>query len=72
MKQRRRIYYPVAQRSEIWDRWQAGEPATQSGHIALSKAVSLAHTWSSQGHGGALGFAFAPPNCLTALPIIDF
>jgi hypothetical protein len=25
MKQRRRIYYSVAQRSEIWDRWQAGE-----------------------------------------------
>jgi hypothetical protein len=26
MKQRRRIYYSAAQRSEIWDRWQAGEP----------------------------------------------
>jgi hypothetical protein len=25
MKQRRRIYYSAAQRSEIWDRWQAGE-----------------------------------------------
>jgi IS30 family transposase len=25
MKQRRRIYYSTAQRSEIWDRWQAGE-----------------------------------------------
>jgi hypothetical protein len=25
MKQRRRIYYLAAQRSEIWDRWQAGE-----------------------------------------------
>src|ERR1700710_3284586 len=24
MKQRRRIYYSAAQRSEIWDRWQAG------------------------------------------------
>ncbi|MEA2920060.1 MAG: hypothetical protein QOF07_1321, partial [Bradyrhizobium sp.] len=23
MKQRRRIYYSAAQRSEIWDRWQA-------------------------------------------------
>ena len=26
MKQRPRIYYSAAQRSEIWDRWQAGEP----------------------------------------------
>src|SRR5262249_57364443 len=25
MKQRRRIYYSAVQRSEIWDRWQAGE-----------------------------------------------
>jgi hypothetical protein len=25
MKQRRRIYYSAAQRSEIWDRWHAGE-----------------------------------------------
>ncbi len=24
MKQRRRIYYSSAQRSEIWDRWQRG------------------------------------------------
>ena len=26
MKQRRRIYYSAVQRSEIWNRWQAGEP----------------------------------------------
>jgi hypothetical protein len=26
MKQRRRIYCSAAQRPEIWDRWQAGEP----------------------------------------------
>ncbi|PTQ58866.1 hypothetical protein C8J45_1031, partial [Sphingomonas sp. PP-CE-3G-477] len=25
MKQRQRIYYSAAQRSEIWDRWQRGE-----------------------------------------------
>ena len=31
MKQRRRIYYSVAQRSEIWDRWQAGEPMSAIG-----------------------------------------
>ena len=30
MKQRRRIYYSAAQRSEIWDRLQAGEPCSIS------------------------------------------
>src|SRR6195256_6499553 len=31
MKQRRRIYYSAAQRSEIWVRWQAGEPMSSIG-----------------------------------------
>ena len=31
MKQRRHIYYSAAQRSEIWDRWQAGEPMSSIG-----------------------------------------
>ena len=31
MKQRRRIYYSAAQRSEIWDRWRAGEPMSSIG-----------------------------------------
>ena len=31
MKQRRRIYYSAAQRSEIWDCWQAGEPMSSIG-----------------------------------------
>ena len=31
MKQRRRIYYSAAQRSESWDRWQAGEPMSSIG-----------------------------------------
>jgi hypothetical protein len=31
MKQRRRICYSAAQRSEIWDRWQAGEPMSSIG-----------------------------------------
>jgi DNA-binding CsgD family transcriptional regulator len=31
MKQRRRIYYSAVQRSEIWDRWQAGEPMSSIG-----------------------------------------
>ena len=30
MKQRRRIYYSAVQRSEIWDRWQAGESSVFS------------------------------------------
>ncbi|QDM22691.1 IS30 family transposase [Tardiphaga sp. vice154] len=31
MKQRRRINYSATQRSEIWDRWQAGEPMSSIG-----------------------------------------
>ena len=31
MKQRRRVYYSAAQRSEIWDRWQASEPMSSIG-----------------------------------------
>jgi IS30 family transposase len=31
MKQRRRIYYSAVQRSEIWDRWRAGESMSSIG-----------------------------------------
>jgi IS30 family transposase len=31
MKRRRRVNYSVAQRAEIWDRWQAGEPMSWIG-----------------------------------------
>lgn len=31
MKRRSRIYYSAAQRSEIWDRWQTGEPMSSIG-----------------------------------------
>ena len=31
MKRRRRINYSVAQRAEIWDRWQTGEPMSSIG-----------------------------------------
>ena len=31
MKRRRRIYYSAVQRSEIWDRWQAGESMSSIG-----------------------------------------
>ena len=42
MKQRRRIY-SVAQRSEIWDRWQAGEPMSSIGRVR-----DRAETWSQR------------------------
>ena len=31
MKRRSRVNYSLAQRSEIWDRWQAGEPMSSIG-----------------------------------------
>lgn len=31
MRRRQRIYYSAARRSEIWDRWQAGEPMSSIG-----------------------------------------
>jgi hypothetical protein len=36
MKQRRRIYYSAAQRSEIRDRWQAGEPMSSIAGLGRS------------------------------------
>lgn len=33
MKYRRRIYYSAAQRAEIWDRWQRGEPMSAIGRV---------------------------------------
>src|SRR6184192_2324514 len=41
MKQRRRIYYSAAQRSEIWDRWQAGEPMSSIGRRFDRKSSSI-------------------------------
>ena len=41
MKQRRRIYYSAAQRSEIWDRWQAGEPMSSIGRRFDRKSSSV-------------------------------
>src|SRR6202051_607498 len=45
MKQRRRIYYSSAQRSEIWDRWQAGESMSSIGRRfdRESSSVFLGH-----------------------------
>jgi hypothetical protein len=41
MKQRRRIYYSAAQRSEIWDRWQAGEPMSSIGRRFDRESLSV-------------------------------
>ena len=41
MKQRRRIYYSAAQRSEIWDRWQAGEAMSSIGRRFDRKSSSV-------------------------------
>jgi hypothetical protein len=41
MKQRRRIYYSAAQRSEIWDRWQAGEPMSSIGRLFDRESSSV-------------------------------
>src|ERR1700730_1760606 len=40
MKQRRRIYYSSAQRSEIWDRWQAGESMSSIGRRFEREEIS--------------------------------
>ena len=50
MKQRRRIHYSAAQRSEIWDRWQAGEPMSSIGRrfdrgILFCLLCDLANRW---------------------------
>ena len=41
MKQRRRIYYSAVQRSEIWDRWQAGESMRSIGRRFDRKSSSV-------------------------------
>jgi DNA-binding CsgD family transcriptional regulator len=41
MKQRRRIYCSAAQRSEIWDRWQAGEPMSAIGRRFYRESSSV-------------------------------
>ena len=50
MKQRRRIYYSAAQRSEIWDRWQAGEPMSSIGRRFDRESSSVVSViWPSGG-----------------------
>jgi hypothetical protein len=49
MKQRRRIYYSAAQRSEIWDRWQAGESMSSIGRRFDRESSSVFSVISATG-----------------------
>ena len=49
MKQRRRIYYSAAQRSEIWDGWQAGEPMSSIGSRSDRESSSVLSVFSPTG-----------------------
>ena len=53
MKQRRRIYYSVVQRSEIWDRWQAGESMSSIGRRFDRESSSV---FSVISHSGSIRF----------------
>src|SRR5947207_12791551 len=55
MKQRRRIYYSAAQRSEIWDRWQAGEPMSSIGRRFDRESSSVFSVISPTGFVRQLG-----------------
>jgi hypothetical protein len=48
MKQRRRIYYSAAQRSEIWDRWQAGEQTSSQNVLQRSVEPALRFAGSNR------------------------
>ena len=41
MKYRRRIYYSVTQRAEIWDRWQRGESMSSIGRVFDRQSSSV-------------------------------
>ena len=49
MKQRRRIYYTAAQRSEIWDRWQRGESMSSIGRGFERESSSIFSVLSPSG-----------------------
>jgi hypothetical protein len=55
MKQRRRIYYSAAQRSEIWDRWQAGEPMSAIGRRFDRESSSVFSVISPNGRNSSPG-----------------
>jgi len=49
MKQRQRIYYSAAQRSEIWDRWQRGESMSSIGRRFDRQSSSIFSVLSPSG-----------------------
>ena len=49
MKQRTRIYYTPAQRSEMWDRWQGGESMSSIGRAFNRESSSVYSLLSSTG-----------------------
>ena len=49
MKQRHRIYYSAAQRSEIWDRWQRGESMSSIGRRFDRQSSSIFSVLSPSG-----------------------
>ncbi|MGB7224331.1 MAG: IS30 family transposase, partial [Bradyrhizobium sp.] len=49
MKRRPRIHYSAALRSEIWDRWQAGEPMSSIGRRFDRESSSVFSVISSTG-----------------------
>ncbi len=51
MKQRRRIYDSSAQRSEIWDRWQAGESMSSIGRRLIRRFGSAPNRRSASVNG---------------------
>ena len=49
MKQRTRIYYSPAQRSEMWDRWQRGESMSSIGRAFNRESSSVYSVLSPTG-----------------------
>ena len=49
MKQRTRIYYTPAQRSEMWDRWQRGESMSSIGRLFNRESSSVYNVLSPTG-----------------------
>src|SRR4051812_46643950 len=49
MKQRQRIYYSAAQRTEIWDRWQRGESMSSIGRRFDRQSSSIFSVLSPSG-----------------------
>lgn len=48
IKQRRRIYYSVAQRPDIWGRWQAGEAMSSIGRRCDQESSSVSGSFRQQ------------------------